>query len=110
MNFFRFLLDFLLSLHLFVITFTKIFHVSHNNISNDSPDCGNLNQPCYSVPYALKMAGNDSDESFTIVALGCCYIFSINETIGISTVGNSLEMTSYCKDTKCFERRQRAEI
>ena len=56
------------------------------------------------------MAGNGSGKGSTTVALDCCYRFSINNTISISTVGNSLEMTSYCMDTECFERRQRAEI
>ena len=45
--------------------------------------------------------------------IGCTRLwlhFLIDDTITVSTVGDSLQLTSYCMDTECFGRRQRAEV
>ena len=91
------------------MTCTRIIHVSHNIFSSDNRDCGNHTRPCYSVTYALKMAGNDSGGTITL-AMDCCYTFSVKEKISISIMDGSLELTSYCMDIECYGRRQKPKI
>ena len=80
---------------------TRTIHVSKNHLSTDSDDCGNLTKPCFSLAYALQMAGNGDT-----VTLDRNFEFPARDSI--DAFNDDLELTSYCvaSDSMCSGKKR----